>query len=520
MHEEQEKTMYRLRLILGDQLNINHSWFRETTSAEYASTLYVLMEVRSETDYVVHHAQKVLGIFAAMRGFAKALVGAGFQVHYIRLSDADNQQDFIENLQQLIKRFGITHIERQEADEYRLEAILSTASEKLQIPVLAVDSEHFLVSRSDISKQFALKVPRMEFFYRDMRKRYHILMDEKNQPIGGQWNFDQENRNKWKGEPAAPAWFSIAEDLSELWQEIISCNIKTLGEPQAKQFPWPISRTQAKKWLAHFITHSLANFGQYQDAMSTQSTTLFHAGISFALNIKLLHPLEVIQAVVKEFDAGRVSIATAEGFIRQILGWREFVRGIYWARMPHYAQLNALQHERPLPAWYWSGKTKMNCLHHAIGQSLGTAYAHHIQRLMVTGNFALLAGCAPDEVDAWYLGIYIDAFEWVEMPNTRGMSQYADGGIMGSKPYAGSASYINKMSDYCKNCHYQQKLRHGENACPFNSLYWHFHARHAQLLEHNPRIGMTYQLWKKMSEHEREQTLAQAEFYLAQIDAL
>ena len=234
----------------------------------------------------------------------------------------------------------------------------------------------------------------------------------------------------------------------------------------------------------------------------------------------MLHPLKVIRAAFKEFNAGRVSIETVEGFVRQILGWREFVRGVYWARMPGYAQMNALQHERPLPSWYWSSETKMNCVKHAIRHSLDHAYAHHIQRLMVTGNFALLAGCSPREVDAWYLGIYIDAFEWVEMPNTRGMSQYADGGIVGSKPYAGSASYINKMSDYCKNCHYQHKLRHGENACPFNSLYWHFHARHAERLSPNPRMGMTYKLWQKMSTTERDNTLAQAEIYLMNIDDL
>ncbi|HOY21592.1 MAG TPA: cryptochrome/photolyase family protein [Cellvibrio sp.] len=512
--------MSRLRLILGDQLNINHSWFREPERSNSSDVLYVLMEVRSETDYVMHHAQKVLGIFAAMRGFAKALESAGLKVHYIRLSDADNQQNLIGNLCQLISRFGITHIERQQADEFRLESLLLKAPELLGVNISVVDSEHFLANRTTISQQFAVKVPRMEFFYRELRKQYQILVNEKNQPLGGQWNYDQENRRRWNGEPHLPEWFKLSENLSELWHEIQSCNVKTLGNAQADDFPWPITRSQAKAWLAHFIAHALPNFGEFQDAMTTASSKLFHAGISFSLNIKLLHPLEVIQAALNEFNAGRVSIATTEGFVRQILGWREFVRAVYWARMPDYAQLNVLQHERPLPRWYWDGDTKMNCLHHAISQSLHSAYAHHIQRLMVTGNFALLAGCAPDEVDAWYLGIYIDAFEWVEMPNTRGMSQYADGGILGSKPYAGSASYINKMSDYCKNCYYQHKLRHGEKACPFNSLYWHFHSRHAERLSKNPRIGMTYRLWEKMSVQEREKTLAQAELYLTHIDEL
>ena len=512
--------MSRLRLILGDQLNINHRWFREPERSNSTDVLYVLMEVRSETDYVVHHAQKVLGIFAAMRGFAKALKTAGLKVHYIHLSDADNQQDFIGNLRQLISRFGITQIERQQADEFRLESLLLKAPELLGVNISVVDSEHFLADRTIISQNFAVKVPRMEFFYRQLRKQYHILVDENHQPLGGQWNYDHDNRKRWNGQPHLPEWLKLSVDLSELWQEIQSCKVTTLGHAQAEDFPWPITRSQAKSWLAHFIAHALPNFGNFQDAMSTTSSKLFHAGISFALNIKLLHPLEVIHAAINEFNAGRVSIATTEGFVRQILGWREFVRAVYWARMPNYAQLNVLQHNRPLPRWYWDGKTKMNCLHHAISQSLDSAYAHHIQRLMVTGNFALLAGCAPDEVDAWYLGIYIDAFEWVEMPNTRGMSQYADGGILGSKPYAGSASYINKMSDYCKNCHYQHKLRHGEKACPFNSLYWHFHLRHAERLSNNSRIGMTYHLWEKMDSQEREKTLAQAELYLANMDEL
>ncbi|MGL6041136.1 MAG: cryptochrome/photolyase family protein, partial [Deefgea sp.] len=318
----------------------------------------------------------------------------------------------------------------------------------------------------------------------------------------------------------APAWPNYAANLSELWQEITAAGVKTLGQPQASAFPWPITRTQAKHALATFIQNALPLFGAYQDAMSTASPTLFHAGLSFALNIKLLHPLEVIQAALQEFEAERVSLSTVEGFVRQILGWREYVRGVYWARMPDYGQLNALDHQRQLPRWYWDGQTKMNCAKHAIDQSLELGYAHHIQRLMVTGNFALLAGIAPDEVDAWYLGIYVDAFEWVEMPNTRGMSQYADGGLLGSKPYAGSASYINKMSNYCKGCHYEPKQRHGEGACPFNSLYWHFHHRHAAKLEKNPRIGMTYQTWKKMPDAERAATLAQAEHYLAQLDHL
>lgn len=511
--------MTTLRLVLGDQLNIQHSWFTPD-ERQRADVLYVLMELRSETDYACHHAQKVLGIFAAMRGFAAALQNAGCKVRYIRITDHDNQQNFICNLQALIQSENITQLERQQADEYRLEQQFLNAESVLGIPVKVLDTEHFLADRAAISAQFAQKIPRMEFFYRALRKQYSILLDSEGQPEGGQWNYDHDNRKRWNGQPAAPAWPNYANDLSEIWQDILDAGVKTLGQAKANAFPWPVSRTQAKDALAQFIQNALPHFGAYQDAMSTASSTLFHAGLSFALNIKLLHPLEVIQAALAEYAAGKISLATVEGFVRQILGWREFVRGVYWARMPQYGQLNELQHQRRLPRWYWDGQTKMSCAKHAVQQSLDTAYAHHIQRLMVTGNFALLAGIAPDEVDAWYLGIYIDAFEWVEMPNTRGMSQYADGGLLGSKPYAGSASYINKMSDYCKGCHYDPKQRHGAGACPFNSLYWHFHDRHASRLEKNPRLGMTYQTWKKMSDTERGATLAQAELYLAQIDDL
>lgn len=512
-----------LRLILGDQLNINHSWFAKAERSR-TDLIYVLMEVRSETDYVVHHGQKVLGIFAAMRAFAQALKKAGLNVQYIKLNDPSNEQDFIANIKNLLARFSVTCIERQEADEYRLEQYLAGLAH-LGVAVKVVDSEHFLVRREEVIKRFAHKNTRMEFFYRDLRKQYGILLDEqisdgKSAPLGGKWNFDQDNRKRWNGSPAAPKWYALAHDLSPLWQEICDAGVKTLGESMAQAFPWPISRSEAKAWLAHFCQQSLPHFGEFQDAMSVRSGTLFHAGISFALNIKLLHPLEVIKAALNEFEQGRVSLATIEGFVRQILGWREFVRAIYWARMPAYARLNVLQHGRKLPKWFWDGQTHMQCLKQAITQSLNTAYAHHIQRLMVTGNFALLTGCNPDEVDAWYLGIYIDAFEWVEMPNTRGMSQYADGGILGSKPYVSSASYLNKMSDYCKNCNYQANRRHGEGACPFNSLYWHFYARHGDKLSKNPRIGMAYVQWQKMRAEEQQLTLAQAEHYLATIDEL
>jgi deoxyribodipyrimidine photolyase-related protein len=508
--------MTQLRLLLGDQLNADHSWFRQRSDA----VLYVMMEVRSETDYVRHHAQKVLAIFASMRAFAAALEKAGHRVLYLRIGDPRNQQDFAANLDWMIDEYEVDALGRIEADEWRVEQALSAAFDATGLPGEVVDAEHFLLPRAELTKRFGSKVPRMEYFYRDLRRQHHILLEADGKPRGGQWNFDHDNRAKWKGSPPAPTWPAPAHDLRALWQEITDAGIQTLGEPSAAAFDWPLSRSEARAWLTDFIEHRLVHFGQFQDAISEQSATLFHSGLSFALNTKMLHPREVIDAAIAAYEAGHAQLAAVEGFVRQILGWREFMRGVYWARMPGYKDLNVLKADRPLPSWFWDGDTEMACLRTAVTQSLRTAYAHHIQRLMITGNFAMLAGCDPDAVDAWYLGIYIDAFEWVELPNTRGMSQFADGGIVGSKPYSGSAAYIGRQSDHCASCAYVPSKRHGEKACPFNSLYWHFHQRHRETLGKNPRLGMTYRSWDRMDEGERKATLAQAEDYLTRLQDL
>uniref|UniRef100_UPI00261114D8 cryptochrome/photolyase family protein n=1 Tax=Oleiagrimonas sp. TaxID=2010330 RepID=UPI00261114D8 len=420
----------------------------------------------------------------------------------------------------LIEHFGATRLERMEADEWRVEQALKDAFEASGLPHGVFSAEHFLLERDAAVDRFAQKVPRMEYFYRDLRRRHRILLEADGQPRGGRWNYDTENRAKWPGDPPAPSWPWQKHDLRTLWSEIQAAGVQTMGEPTAEDFGWPLSRSEAQSWLADFITHRLPHFGRFQDALSGRSSTLFHAGLSFALNTKMLHPREVIDAAIAALEDGQVDLAATEGLVRQILGWREYVRAIYWARMPGYARLNALSASRPLPAWYWTGKTNMACLQAAIGQSLALGYAHHIQRLMVIGNFMLLVGCDPDAVDRWYLGIYVDAFEWVELPNTRGMSQFADGGVVGSKPYAASASYIHRQSDHCKGCHYKQTLRHGERACPFNSLYWHFHLRHRDVFGRNPRLTMAYRNWDNMNPDERAATMAQAEQYLDRLDTL
>ena len=488
--------MTTLRLILGDQLNPQHSWFASVEP----DVVFVMMEVRSETDYVLHHAQKIISIFAAMRDLARQLQALGHRVHYLRIDDAANTQSFEGNLNALIRHFQATAFEYQDPDEWRLDQQLKAFAASQSIPCTQVSSEHFFTERHEATELFAVRKKwLMETFYRHMRERHQVLMDGAKKPMGGQWNFDAENRKSWPGLPLEPVDWRTPHDHSALWKVIESAGVKSFGEPNASAIAWPLNRTEALQQLDAFITHALPHFGDFQDAMSSKAWRLFHSLLSFALNTKMLNPREVVMRAEAAARAGAAPMAAAEGFIRQILGWREYVRGFYWAHGPDYAKQNHFDHQLPVPAWFWTGETKMRCMAAAIGQSLREAHAHHIQRLMVIGNFALLAGINPQELHQWYLGIYIDAFEWVELPNTVGMSQFADGGLLATKPYVSSAAYIDRMSDYCKGCHYDKKLREGERACPFNALYWDFHVRHKDKLANNPRIGMVYRQLEKMS---------------------
>ncbi|MES3022011.1 MAG: cryptochrome/photolyase family protein [Pseudomonadota bacterium] len=484
-----------LRLILGDQLDPRHRWFSEVDDA----TIYVLMEVRQETDYVLHHAQKILAIFAAMRDFARQLREVGHKVHYVAIDDAGNLQSIPGNIDTLATRYHAAAVEYQAPDEWRLDQQLYLHGRGASIPWLMVDSDHFYTTRNGAADIFTgRKQWLMEFFYRQMRVAQQVLMEDAKNPLGGQWNYDHDNRKPWRGTPAEPPDARALHDHSRLWQTIVDAGVKSFGNPKAEQFAWALNREQALHQLDAFISKALPQFGDFQDAMSAKAWRLFHSLLSFALNVKMLNPREVVARAEAAYHAGHAPLAAVEGFVRQILGWREYVRGVYWANMPEYVEKNFFGHTRALPSWFWDGKTNMNCLSHAIGQSLEQAHAHHIQRLMVIGNFALLAGLHPTQVHHWYLGVYIDAFEWVELPNTLGMSQFADGGLLATKPYVSSAAYIDRMSDYCKGCHYDKKLRIGERACPFNALYWDFFHRNAATLERNPRIGMVYRQLEKM----------------------
>jgi deoxyribodipyrimidine photolyase-related protein len=507
-----------LRLILGDQLNEKHTWFARPDN----HVTYVLMEIRQETDYVTHHIQKVAAFFAAMRAFGERLRDLGHRIIFLKLEDPQNRQTLTGNIAYLLQKEKISHFEYLLPDEYRLDLQLRQIAETLPISCQTADTQHFLTERGELEAFFAGKKRYlMESFYRWMRKRYDILMDN-DKPFGGKWNYDQKNRRAYDHRVPVPQPLFFENDVSDIYRTIRNQKVETLGEIQPEKLIWPTTRLQALALLRSFLDDFLPAFGTYQDAMTIENWHLFHSRLSFALNTKLLQPLEVIEAAIDTWEKrpSRIKIQQVEGFVRQILGWREYMRGIYWALMPDLAAMNYFDHRADLPEFYWTGDTRINCLRAALSQSLKRAYAHHIQRLMVTGNFALLAGVHPDAVDEWYLGIYIDAVEWVELPNTRAMSQFADGGRIATKPYVSSARYIHSMSDYCDNCDYTWNLRHGDMACPFNSLYWDFLNRHRRRLRKNPRMGMMYRSWDRMDKKEKRQVLIQAAAYRKDLSRL
>ncbi|GAB1620654.1 cryptochrome/photolyase family protein [Agarivorans albus] len=524
----QAKKKYKtLRLILGDQLNASHSWFKQQDE----QTLYLIAELHQEACYTVHHKQKIAAFFAAMQQFAFALQTAGHQVAHLTLDDTKPFKDLPALLDHLIESYSIQRFEYQLPDEYRLREQLANFSESQPLSSIAYSTEHFYLPDEEIDKYFqASKSHVLENFYRKLRRRFDVLMD-KDVPLGGKWNYDANNRNKLKADDLAnvPAPLLFSNDVTSILERIDKHKISTIGHADT-QLLWPVNRKQATQLLSFFCEQCLPRFGQFQDSMTGKLSllgkdngwSLYHSRISFALNAKIISPQYVVKTAIEAFERseGRIDISQIEGFVRQIIGWREFIRGVYWANMPEYASLNALEAKRQLPSWFWTGDTKMNCLRHAIKQSLDYAYAHHIQRLMVTGNFCLLAGIDPTLVDDWYLGIYIDAIEWVEMPNTRGMSQFADGGIVGSKAYAASGNYINKMSDYCSNCIYKVNKTTEDEACPLNSLYWHFMDKHQHKIGNNPRTKMVFSSWLKKSEQQRIEVLNKAKHCLDDIESL
>ncbi len=504
--------MVNLVLVLGDQLSEGLHALRQ---ADKARDVVVMAEVGAEATYVPHHPKKIAFIFAAMRKFAAHLQAQGWRVAYTRLDDPENAGSLPGEVLRRAAEFGAGTVLATQPGEWRLIAAL----EGLPLAVTLLPDDRFLCAAPEFAAWAeGRKALRMEYFYREMRRKTGLLMAG-DAPLGGQWNFDHDNRK-----PAKTDLFRVAPPAlppDPVLEEVLALVEARFGQNfgQLRPFQFATDRAGALRVLDHFITHALPDFGAYQDAMLADDPYLYHAVIGLYLNTGLLGPLEVCQRAEAAYHAGHAPLNSVEGFIRQIIGWREFVRGVYFLEGPDYPQRNALGHDRPLPGFYWGAPTRMNCLSHAIGQTRDLAYAHHIQRLMVTGNFALLAGVNPTAVHEWYLAVYADAFEWVEAPNTVGMSQFADGGVVGSKPYVSSGAYIDRMSDYCGGCHYKVKDKTGARACPFNLLYWHFLIRHRDRFAGNPRMAQMYRTFDKMDATRRETVLAEAADFLARLDA-
>jgi deoxyribodipyrimidine photolyase-related protein len=497
--------------ILGDQLSADIS----SLSGQVRNNSIILMvEVEEETTYVPHHKAKIAYILSAMRHHTIKLRNEGWQVDYVRLDDPENSGSFTGELARAIERHQPASIRVTEASEWRVKAMLDGWQDRFDVPVAVLPDDRFLASHAEFEKWTEdRKQLRMEFFYRDMRRKSGLLMNG-DKPEGGQWNFDAENRKPAKRDLTMPGPLhfepdQITREVIEMVEERFPNNIG-----QTQKFGFAVSHADALKQQQHFLDYALVSFGDYQDAMLTDEPFLWHSILSPYINSGLLNPLDLCRQVEQRYQKGKVPLNAAEGFIRQIIGWREYVRGIYWLTGPDYVNRNALSAKRSLPDFYWTGTTDMHCLSQAIGQTLELAYAHHIQRLMITGNFALLAGVDPKQVHKWYLAVYADAYEWVELPNTLGMSQFADGGLLGSKPYASSGAYINRMSDYCGSCRFDVKQRIGPDACPFNALYWDFVARNEPHLRKNPRMAMPYRNWDRMAEDDKIALRAQARQFL------
>jgi deoxyribodipyrimidine photolyase-related protein len=480
--------MPRLGLIFGDQLDKSHAVL---TALDRSKDRILMGELAAETEYVWHHVKKVALIFSAMRHFAGDLAENGWDVRY-QTFDADSPCRTFTDL--VARQWGDAPIDEVVVSwpgEWRVLEQIRQWENDLGVSVTILPDRRFICPLADFEDWASgRKQLRMEFFYRRMRRRTGLLMED-DEPVGGQWNYDQSNRKPWRGNPEAVAPMAFTPDATTT--EVLELVRQTIdGFGLLDDFDFPVTRTQAKRALTHFVQRALPNFGDFQDAMADDEDYLFHSRLSVCMNIGLLDPLEVCRAAELEWREGRAPLNAVEGFIRQIIGWREFVRGIYWMEMPGYAERNGLANRQPLPDWYWSGETEMRCLARTIDGTRRNAYAHHIQRLMVTGNFALLLGVVPKAICDWYLAVYADAYDWVELPNTLGMVMHADGGLLGSKPYAASGKYIDRMSDHCSNCRYRVKETLGEDACPFNALYWDFLMRHRERFESNHRMKMMY----------------------------
>lgn len=506
-----------IRLVLGDQLSPTLS---ALSDIDVRNDIVLMAEVNDEATYVRHHKQKIALIFAAMRTYAADLSARGIAIRYIKIDAPQNTHSIIGELERAISETGRTRVVITQCGEWRLAEALRAFAMSSPIPIEIREDHRFICSNERFRAWAAnRKQMRMEHFYREMRRDTGLLMDGF-EPVGGQWNYDAENRKSLPRDVLPPS--RPRTPPSAITQQAIADVARLFPDHfgDLNDFAWPTTAADAEAQLDTFLTTILPSFGDWQDAMATGEPWMWHALISTSLNIGLLDPLETCRRAESAYREGRAPLNAVEGFIRQILGWREFVRGVYWCKMPEYGLRNALGADRALPGFFWSGLTDMACVADAVETTRTNAYAHHIQRLMITGNLTMLLGVHPDEVDEWYLSVYADAYEWVEMPNTRGMATFADGGIVGSKPYAASGAYINRMSNYCGGCRYDVKAKSGEGACPFNRLYWGFLERNRGHLGGNVRLAMPYRTLDGFGEDKRRALMADAEAARQELGAI
>ncbi len=506
-----------LHFIFGDQLS--HSLLN-LRHGDKENDVILMCEVNEEASYVWHHVKKIAFIFCAMRHFAQELREQGFRVEYVKLDDEKNSGSFDGELARAIEKYQPQKISLTEPSEYRVWQKVLHWQKIYKITFEIFPDSRFLCSQAEFRNWAkGKKQLRLEFFYREMRKKHKILLDATKKPVGGKWNYDIENRKSPKTGMKSPPRISHEKDAITL--EVLDLVAKKFPKNFGDLLPFhfAVNRDQALIEAQQFIDELLINFGDYQDAMVSGEPYLYHSLLSSYINVGLLEPLEICQMAQQAYQNGKPPLNAVEGFIRQILGWREYVRGIYWLKMPQYLESNFLNANKDLPEFYWSGKTQMFCLSEVVKQTKEHAYSHHIQRLMITGNFALLAGINPKEVHEWYLAVYSDAFEWVEVPNTLGMALHADGGLMASKPYSASGKYISRMSNFCKSCRFDPEITVGEKACPFNALYWNFLQKNEAQLKNNQRLTFVYNNLRKMEKPKLEAILAQAQKTLEKITA-
>jgi deoxyribodipyrimidine photolyase-related protein len=518
MAKTPETKTRNLIVVLGDQLSEEAGAF---DGFDRAADAVVMMEVDEEASYIPQHKARLTLFFSAMRHFREAMEKSGHRVHYAALDDDDNRGSFAAELGRWVHKTRPDKLVVCKPGDFRVERALGRAAKSLGVPLEIRKDRHFIDDPEHFKAHAeGRKALRLETFYREMRRRHGVLMDG-DRPVGGRWNFDPENRKSFgaegPGRIAAPRAFQADATTRQVMAMVARRFPESPGRLEG--FDYPVTRAQARAALRDFVERRLADFGAYQDAMATGQPTLYHSRLSAAMNLHLLDPRDAIDAAVAAHEAGAAPINAVEGFVRQVLGWREYVRGVYWLKMPGYADMNALDAELPMPAFMWTGETELNCVRQSAAYLVDRAYAHHIQRLMVFGLLALLLGVRPHDVHRWHMSMYADAVDWVSLPNVLGMSQYADGGLVGSKPYCASGNYIDRMSDYCADCRYDPKQATGETACPFTTLYWDFLSRNRQKIRGNRRMGFQLKNLDRKDQAERRAIRRRADALKSELTA-